>query len=230
MASDYSGSEGGEPSGKLQRIVEAAAITPKDARELVQKYRRRYRLSATSADNKKLAKLLVNRYARLSATSGVVTALPSVVPGIGTVAAALGGGLADLAASLKFQVDLCYCLVEVFDEDLPDQDKSALGLLLALAGSAEQIATTAGKAAVEEAARRVILMYLRGSVLQTVKALFRKIGITFLQKTAAKVVPFGIGVGLSGAANYALTQVVGAIAIKFFEERPASDGGADSVQ
>lgn len=228
--SNHLGPETEESSGKLQRVVEAVAISPKDAHDLVQKYRRRYHLSSTPTDKLKLAKLLVNRYARLSATSGVVTALPSVVPGIGTVAAALGGGLADLAASLKFQVDLCYCLVEVFDEELPDEDKGALGLLLALAGSVEQLATTAGRVAVEQAARRVVLMYLRGSLLQTVKMLFRKVGITFLQKTAAKVIPFGVGVGLSGVANYALTQVVGAIAMKFFEERPTSSSGAGSVR
>lgn len=99
--------EASESSGKLQRVVEAAAISPKDARELVEKYRRRYHLSTTPTDQKKLAKLLINRYVRLSATSGVVTALPSVVPGVGTIAAALGGGLTDLAVSLKFQVDLC---------------------------------------------------------------------------------------------------------------------------
>lgn len=95
-----------------------------------------------------------------------------------------------------------------------------MGLMLALAGSIEQLAANAGRVAVEEAAKRVVMMYLRGSLLQTIKALFRKIGITFLQKTAAKVIPFGVGVGLSGAFNYALTKVVGAIAIKFFEQRP----------
>jgi hypothetical protein len=58
----------------------------------------------------------------------------------------------------------------------------------------------------------------------------RSCSSTAQQKAVAKVVAFGIGVALSGATNYALTQVVEAIAIKFFEGLPASDARGVSVQ
>lgn len=56
---------------------------------------------------------------------------------------------------------------------------------------------------------RMVKQYLKGPVLQIIKELFSKIGVTFTQKAAAKVIPFGIGVIVSGAANYALTVYVG---------------------
>ncbi|MNT95502.1 EcsC protein family protein [compost metagenome] len=55
----------------------------------------------------------------------------------------------------------------------------------------------------------MVKKYLTGPVLQVIKDLFKKIGITFTQKAAAKVIPFGIGVVVGGTANYALTKYVG---------------------
>ena len=39
--------------------------------------------------------------------------------------------------------------------------------------------------------------------------MFKKLGITFTRKALEKAIPFGIGVVISGGANYAITQFVG---------------------
>ena len=58
--------------------------------------------------------------------------------------------------------------------------------------------------------------YLTGATLIAIKELFKKIGIVFTQKAAAKAIPFGIGVLIGGAANYALTKYVGKTAREVF--------------
>lgn len=132
--------------------------------------------------------------------------------------ATLGGGAADVAATLKVQIDMCMCLVDLYQEDLSDEDKKHIAFVLALASSAEQFATTAGKKVAEEAAKRVVYQYLRGPALVTIKQLFRRIGVLFTQKAAAKWFPLGVGVVLSGTANYALTAFVGRIAVSLLQK------------
>ena len=206
-----------EPT-KLQHFVESIAITPVDAEKLVRGYRSSFeskhnRPPETAEDKGRIANKIVGRYAKLSAAAGAATALPGVIPGVGTALAAVGGGLADLAASLKLQIDMCMCLVEVYRSELSGEDKKHLAFVLALAGSVEQMAANGGKIAVEKTAQKLILQYLKGPTLATVKQLFKKAAINFTQKAAAKAVPLGVGVAFSGSTNYVLTTVVGKVTI-----------------
>ncbi|ROS47903.1 hypothetical protein [Frigoribacterium sp. PhB24] len=206
-----------EPS-KLQNFVEAIAITPKDAERLIHGYRSSFeatygRPPETLQDKARIAKRIVGRYSKLAAATGAAAALPGVIPGVGTALATVGGGLADLAASLKLQIDMCMCLVEVYQSELSGEDKKHLAFVLALAGSAEQMAANGGKIAVEKTAQKLVLQYLKGPALTTIKQLFKKVAIDFTQKAMAKAVPLGIGVVFSGTTNYVLTTVVGKITI-----------------
>jgi len=206
-------------AGMLQRVVEAIAISPKAAHELVDGYRisfsRRTGHSPDSlADKAVVAKKIINRYANYAAASGVITSLPGTVPGVGTLVSMLGGGVADVAAALKIQIDMCMCLVDLYEVALGEEDRKHMAFILALGGATEQLVTTVGKPMAEAAARRIVFQYLRGSALLTIKELFKKIGITFTQKSAAKLFPFGIGSGLSGAANFSTTKFVGQVAVK----------------
>ena len=209
---------GGIEPSKLQNFVESIAITPKDAEKLVNGYRSSFeakygRPPETLEDKARVAKRIVGRYANLAAATGATTALPGVVPGVGTALATVGGGLADLAASLKLQIDMCMCLVEVYQSELGGEDKKHLGFVLALAGSTEQMAANGGKLAVEKTAQKLVMQYLKGPTLATIKQLFKKVAIDFTQKAMAKAVPLGIGVVFSGSTNYVLTTVVGKITI-----------------
>ncbi len=85
------------------KMVEAIAISPQDARELVAQYDRQARSSAPSATDEKIKEAVVDkiisRYSKLAATSGAATALPGVIPVIGTMVSAVGGGLADISVA-----------------------------------------------------------------------------------------------------------------------------------
>ena len=206
-----------EPS-RLQKVVEAIAISPEDAAKLVEGYRRSFRKKferdpETIADKRRIASKVIDRYSKFAAATGAAAALPGVIPGVGTAVAVIGGGAADIAASLKIQIDMCMCLVDVFAEELSSEDKKHLAFVLALSGSIEGLATNAGKVAVEKVAQKLVFQYIRGPALTTIKELFKKVGVTFLQKTAAKAIPAGVGVVFSGSANYVLTTVVGKIAV-----------------
>jgi hypothetical protein len=206
-----------EPS-RLQKAVEAVAISPEEAAKLVDGYRRSFRKkfereAETDTDKRRIASKVIDRYSKLAAATGAVAAIPGVIPGIGTAVAVIGGGAADIAASLKIQIDMCMCLVDVFTEELSSEDKKHLAFVLALAGSVEGLAANGGKVAVEKAAQKIVLQHLKGPALVTIKQLFKKVGVTFLQKSAAKAIPAGIGVVFSGSTNYVLTTVVGKIAV-----------------
>lgn len=205
-------------TSRLQKAVEAIAITPEAATELVSGYRATFeakfeRVPESLADKRRIATKIIGRYSALSGATGAVTALPSVIPGIGTAVAVLGGGLTDIAVSLKLQIDMCMCLVEVYQAELSSEDKKHLAFVLALAGSVEQMAAAGGRAAVKKIAEKLVYQYLRGPALITIKQLFKRVSITFTQKAMAKAAPVGIGVVFSSSTNYVLTTVVGKVAV-----------------
>lgn len=131
-----------DKGSRLLKAVEAIAIHPKDARALVAKYLAQSRIANPSLDQSRhqeqVADKIISRYCLLSATSGGATALVGVVPGLGTVAAMLGGGLTDAAVSMKLQVDMTMCLAETFGWDLDTEDARHLAFLIAAGGTLEK--------------------------------------------------------------------------------------------
>ncbi|MFJ1717231.1 hypothetical protein [Streptomyces sp. NPDC088260] len=203
---------------RLQKAVEMIAITPEAATELVDGYRTTFeakfkREPESLEDKRRIAAKIIGRYSKLSAVTGAVTAAPSVIPGVGTAVAVLGGGITDIAAALKLQIDMCMCLVEVYETELSNEDKKHLAFVLALAGSVEQMASKGGKAAVLKIAEKLVYQYLRGPALVTIKQLFKRVSITFTQKAMAKAIPAGVGVVFSSSTNYVLTTVVGKVSV-----------------
>ncbi|MFF7265860.1 hypothetical protein ACFZCL_37030 [Streptomyces sp. NPDC008159] len=203
---------------RLQKAVETMVMTPAAAAKVVDGYRATFedkneRKPESLEDKRRIAAKIIGRYSKMSAAAGAVTAAPSVVPGVGTAVAILGGGATDVALALKLQVDMCMCLVEVFETELSTEDKKHLAFTIALAGSAEQMAAKGGKAAVQKIAQKLVYQYLAGPALVTIKQLFKRVSITFTQKAMAKAIPAGVGVAFSSSTNYVLTRVVGRVAV-----------------
>ncbi|MET7436242.1 hypothetical protein ACFYQQ_22440 [Streptomyces sp. NPDC005496] len=203
---------------RLQKAVETIVMTPAAAAKVVDGYRvtfedKNERKAESLEDKRRIAAKIIGRYSKMSAATGAVTAAPSVIPGIGTAVAILGGGATDIAVALKLQVDMCMCLVEVFETELSTEDKKHLAFTIALAGSAEQMASKGGKAAVQKIAQKLVYQYLTGPALVTIKQLFKRASITFTQKAMAKAIPAGVGVAFSSSTNYVLTRVVGRVAV-----------------
>ncbi|MDL2082196.1 hypothetical protein QNN03_37905 [Streptomyces sp. GXMU-J15] len=203
---------------RLQKAVETIVLTPAEAAKVVDGYRASFedkhaRKPESLEDRRRIAAKIVGRYSKMSAAAGAATAAPSVIPGVGTAVAILGGGATDIALTLKLQVDMCMCLVEVFETELSTEDKKHLAFTLALASSVEQTASKGGKAAVQKIAQKLVYQYLTGPALVTIKQLFKRASINFTQKAMAKAIPAGVGVAFSSSTNYVLTRVVGRVAV-----------------
>ena len=207
----------------LLRVIQAAAISPADAKKLVANIRERQRRNSAESESEfhtriaeQVANRIIARYAKLTALSGGLTALAGVVPGVGTILAAVGGGVADTAVCMKFQVDMCMCITETYGWDLQMEDARHLGFLIAAGGALEHFGAEAGTRVASKAGVKMLQQYLKGAVLQALKEFFKKIGIIFTRKAIERALPFGIGVLLGSSANYGLTKYVGAQAREWF--------------
>lgn len=209
-----------DKASRLLKGVQAIAIHPKGVKALVTQYRKRFEDANPQAGHADLqhliAEAIITRYAKLAGASGGVTALAGVIPGLGTVAAMLGGGLADAAVCMKLQVDMCMCLAETFDWDVTTEDARHLAFLIAAGGTLEKAGVEASTRIASKAGVTMLRQYLKGAALQTVKQLFKRVGITFTRKAIEKAVPFGVGVAIGAGANLALTKYVGRSAKRWF--------------
>lgn len=207
-----------DDGSRLLKAVQAIAISPKDARALVDGYREQLKPLKLDvhAERNALADRIITRYSKLAATSGVTTGLIGAVPGLGTAAAILVGGGTDIAVSLKLQVDMCMCLADAYGHDLNAADAQHLAFIVAAGGALEQAGTKAGVELGTRAGVRLVRQYLKGAVLEFLKQLFKKLGLVFTRKALEKAIPFGIGALVGGSANYAMTKYVGEKAREFF--------------
>lgn len=202
----------------LMKLVQAIAMSPDDARAVVSKYQKqvvRAKPELSEAGVSEIVcKKIINNYSKLSATVGGATALTGVVPGVGTAVSLVGGTLADMSACIKFQVDMCLCLALAVNGELTNEDAKNMSFIIALWGTLEQSGTKGLTALTSKAGKKMLDQYLKGPALQTIKDLFKKVGIEFTKKGAAKAIPFGVGVVIGSSANYALTRYVGKAALE----------------
>lgn len=220
---------GVESGSSLMKIVEAITISPEDARVLVKQYELQVLEGGKKRTKSDVTKIvtdkIISRYAKLAATSGAATALPGIIPGVGTAVSMIGGGAADVSVCLKLQIDMTMCLGMAINGGLSNEDAKHMAYIIALYGSLEQMGSSGAVNIASKAGVKMVRKYLTGSTLTIVRELFKKVGVTFTQKAAAKAVPFGIGAIIGGTTNYVLTKYVGNVARNTF----LLDAGKDKV-
>ena len=204
----------GEDGGsRLLRAVEVIAISPEDASAIADGYviqsRQRFPNDSEWDHQLRAASKIVGRYSRLAMMVGGATALPGIIPGLGTAVAMVGGATADSLVCMKLQVDMCMCLAAAFKYDITSEDGKHLAFLIAATGSVQRAGVGAGAKIGSKAGVNMLGQYLKGGALQATKHAFRRVGVTFTRKAAEKAIPSGIGVVVAGGANYGLTRYVG---------------------
>ncbi|OCA75438.1 hypothetical protein [Chryseobacterium arthrosphaerae] len=156
--------------------------------------------------SKKYSKKIIRNYTNI----GVASALPSVIPGIGTVGqfAIEGTTLtADLTLMLRMMAKICYGIGVINNRDMEqgfNRDFIYIlgiwsGVILSAKVAAEKIGT---KVAVAQFNRNV-----SGKILQKIN---RRVGTTLVTKwgtkrggiALGKLIPFGVGVTVGGCFNY----------------------------
>ena len=78
-----------------------------------------------------VASSIVSHYSNRSAISGGMTAIPGIIPGVGTVLAAVGGALADVVLMLKYEVEMAMALTHLYGFDIRESGERQLAFLLA---------------------------------------------------------------------------------------------------
>jgi hypothetical protein len=200
----------------LMDIVQAITISPDDARELVRQYEAQARAkhpTATDDDIKEIViAKIIKRYSMLAGASGGATSLVGVVPGLGTALAAYGGVAADTFICTKLQVDMTLCIAIAINDQLANEDARHMTLIIALGGLLESFASEKVAEVVSKAAVKVVREHLKGATLQTVKHLFRAVGVAFTRKSVEKAIPYGFGVIIGTTTSYYLTRYIGKLA------------------
>jgi hypothetical protein len=165
---------------------------------------------------------LISSYSNRTAIAGGAAALPGLVPGLGSLAAVLGGGLLDMTLCLKYEVELVLALAALRGYDIEDPRERKLAYLLAAAHTYE---ASGGRNPLPDLIKTeidAIWHYTPRQLGKLVAALFLKLAIMLAGKGLTRAIPF-IGVVVSSAANKTLTTRVGRSVLKALDRRAQTD-------
>ena len=206
----------------LLQAIEAVAISPERAKSISKKYMvgNGNDDGSSEMERSEAADKIITRFARNAGAVGVVTALPAVIPGIGTGISIGLGAPSDIVACMKLQVDMCMCLASVYGLNV-DVDVEVRYRVYLAAAVGTIVHKSGGKIAIR-AAERLLREHLKGAALQGVKQAFKQVGIVFTRKSVERIIPLGIGAAIGGLANYGLTVFVGKRTKKDFEDLTGS--------
>ncbi|WP_394774725.1 hypothetical protein [Flavobacterium sp.] len=172
-----------------------------------------------------LADLFGNRLRKKYTSVGIASALPSVIPGIGTgvqIAAEITTVSGDLALMLRWMASSCYGIALIYDKDINAEFNvefiRILGLWCGVIQSAKVMSTkVAAKIAAVQFNKNV-----SGKVLQKIN---QKVGTTIVTKYGAKrggvalgkLIPFGVGAIIGGGFNFYTMNHFKKAAIDYFK-------------
>ena len=202
----------------VEIILAKTSEIKKAADSLHERYKSKY-MNKKKDDviNDMVARKLISNYSYYAAFTGGTTALTGVIPGLGTLVAAFGGATADIALSMKFQIEMTMAIAVIYGHDITTSEEQRLCFIIAGLGAINKAAKEGGKTVGSKAFVKMAQQYLKGPLLQTVKEIFKKIGITFTRKALEKAIPFGVGVVIGYSANKGLAVYIGKRAMAFFK-------------
>jgi len=181
-------------------------INKQDIKKRIKKLKKK----KSNLSNEELCRLLIKKKCRLCAVAGGATAVPGIVPGVGTLIARVGRMLADMSAMAFFLTELILEVAAVYDRDLEEAGTSreAVWVLVASAG-----AGAAGKGLTGFA-----IDQLTGNALKTlIERALMSLGVRASQRTFFRILPL-IGVFIAGWVNYYTCQKVGNYVARYYAE------------
>nr|WP_315145066.1 hypothetical protein [uncultured Flavobacterium sp.] len=181
--------------------------------------------SYPSKNKTELAELYGDRLKRKYTSVGVVSALPSAIPGVGTaaqVAVEVGTMSGDLALMLRWMAANCYGIALIYDKDISSEFNEEFVRILGLWSGVIHIAKK-GTALV---ATKVAVVHFNKAVTgKMVQQINKKVGVTIFTKYGAKrggialgrLIPFGVGALVGGTFNYFTMNGFKKAAIKYYK-------------
>jgi hypothetical protein len=112
-------------------LAEPAKIT-RETQKLLSRYTLRYEGDRGDDDIRDMvAAKIIRNYGYLAAFSGGATALTGVIPGLGQIVAAFGGGTADTALCMKFQIEMVMALASLYEHDIDLEEEKLVCFIIA---------------------------------------------------------------------------------------------------
>lgn len=226
-------SDGSSRGAALLRAVERIVDSPSQIRRKVAAEAEKIRASlpadaAPAQRRQALERRLISDYSNRTALAGGAAALPSVVPGLGTLASALGGGILDMTACLKFEIELALALASSRGYDIEDPRERQMAYLLAAVHTFEASGAGGALADLVKAEADAVWRYTPRQIGKLVSAAFVRLALQLAGRGLTRAIPI-VGVVVSSAANKALTARVGRELIKAYDERERRAGGGDAA-
>lgn len=219
----------GRTFGTALNIIYPSSQTLLEIRGMVEEMKRECATDSAEACEKsvsrRISSRLISKYATQSAVFGGLTAVPGVLPGIGTLGVLSASLTADLANLLRIQIKLCYAVAYAYDVEMDEAELQAVVLsLLGLSGSAELFKGISARAT-REVVERTVADYQQAAAGKAALALSERTGLK-LGSTSLKLIPL-IGIPLNASVNLSSTMVVGNHARNYFsawKPRPPRSG------
>ncbi len=196
---------------QLLNAVERILSDDADLIALVQRHMDRLPPKPGEAEGdwrRRVAKALVSEFSNRSALSGGAAALPALVPGIGSVIAVVGGALADMALTLKFECELSLCLSQLYGFDISKPRERELAFLLASVSTFD--VKSHGNVLVDlaQAQGTAVWNYTPRQVSKLLATVLGRLALLAVSKSFVRAVPL-VGIVVGASANKVLTSRVG---------------------
>lgn len=163
--------------------------------------------SSSKRDLDAVAREVIRHYTTRAMVVGGAAGLPAVLPGWGTLVAAVGGGLAELALLLKLEVEMSLALTHLYGFDIGKKEERQLAFLLASVGTYD----ASGKnffADMVKAEGVALWNYGPRKVAKMLATAMAQIALLYVWRGFFRVVPL-VGMAIGGSLNKVLTQRVG---------------------
>lgn len=169
----------------------------------------------STLSNEEVCLILLKKKCRWCAAAGAVTALPGIVPVLGTLVAVGAGTALDMTAMAFFLTEMILEMAAVYGRDLklPGPSREAVWVLVSSVG-----AGVAGRGLT-----RVTVAQLSGRAFtRLIEQALLALGIRATQRTILRVIPF-IGTIIAGAVNYYTCKKVGEFVLKYYSRNTYSE-------
>lgn len=153
------------------------------------------------------AKELIRSYSNRAAIAGGASGIPALIPGVGSIALAIGGGLAELTFLLKWEVEMALGMSHLYGFDIDDPRERQLGFLMASVGTYD----ATGKNFFVDVAKvegTAIWNYAPRAISRLVVTAMATVAAMYVWRGLLKAVPF-LGMAVGTGMNKVLTQRVG---------------------
>lgn len=154
------------------------------------------------------AQRVISHFSNKSAVVGGATALPGMLPGVGTAATLLAGPLTDMVFLLKYETELCLALSAVHGFDINQPAERQLAFLLAALKTAELHQDRSVICDGVEITAASIYHYGPRRIGKFLTLLMTSLAAVSLSKSLLRALPL-IGIVVGAGMNKVLTRRVG---------------------